>query len=418
MKDKMPKINRRRLLRRIQEMGKLGALQGGGVCRLALSDEDKAARELLVQWMLELDLDVRIDAIGNIMGTRPGKDDKDDPAPVMTGSHLDSVATGGLYDGPLGVLAGLEAVETLNENNIQTQRPLTVVNFTNEEGVRFTPDMMGSLVFAGGYPLAEALAAEAMDGSGATVGEELSRTGFAGDVPVGPGGGHVHAYLELHIEQGPALVSESVNIAAVEGVQGISWREYTIEGATNHAGTTPMSMRRDAGYAAASICHFVRRLALKMGGKQVGTVGLMELSPNLINVVANKARLTVDLRNPDEDQLKKAEAELDRFVRKLAEQENITIRGKTLARFEPVVFDPAVVDIVESSAANLGLSVRRMYSGAGHDAQMMARICPTAMIFVPSAHGVSHSIHEFSEPSHIEAGANVLLHTLLPLLNT
>lgn len=414
MTDKIPVINIERLIKRIKEMGGIGTLPGGGVCRLALSDEDKAARHLLIDWMKELGLKVHVDVIGNIMGTRPGKENL---PPVMTGSHLDSVGTGGLYDGPLGVLAGLEVVQTLNDNNIKTPRPLTIVNFTNEEGVRFAPDMMGSLVYAGGYSLEDALKATAMDGSGDTVGRELKRTGFAGDAPAASPKNGIHAYLELHIEQGPVLASEKISIAAVEGVQGISWREYHLEGATNHAGTTPMNMRRDAGYAAASICHFVRQLSRKIGGKQVGTVGMMELSPNLINVVANKARLTVDLRNPDDEHLKKAEAELDRFVRKLAEKEHIDIHSKTLARFEPVVFDPALVDLIESSAKNLDLSVRRMFSGAGHDAQMMARICPTAMIFVPSKDGVSHSIHEYTEPSDIEAGTNVLLRTALSLLD-
>lgn len=413
MTGHIPSINNQRLLKRLDDMASIGALANGGVSRLALSDEDKAARQLLIQWMEELELNVQIDAIGNIMGMRPGK--KKLP-PVMIGSHLDSVGSGGRFDGPLGVLAGLETVQTLNENNIRTLRPLIIANFTNEEGVRFTPDMMGSLVYSDGYPLARALKAAAMDGRGITVGQELKRTGFSGDITPQPPPNGIHAYIELHIEQGPVLDAEKTTIAAVEGVQGISWREYNLEGAANHAGTTPMNMRRDAGYAAASICHFVRTLTRKIGGKQVATVGVMEFSPNLINVVAHSARLTVDLRNPDGEHLKKAETELDRFVRKLAEQERIDIHTRTLARFEPVVFNPSIVDLIESSARGLGLSVRRMYSGAGHDAQMMARICPTAMIFVPSKNGVSHSIHEFTEDHDIQAGANVLLRTALTLL--
>ena len=239
-------INVERLLGRIESMAKIGAIDGGGVCRLALSDADRLARDQLVTWMRELKLSVMVDEIGNIVGTRDGREDG---VPVMTGSHIDSVATGGRYDGALGVLAGLELVETLNERNIQTRRPVAVAAFSNEEGARFTPDMMGSAVHQGSLALASALAAT--DRDGASVGECLDRIGYRGKASLRAGA--PYAYVELHVEQGPVLEREGLTIGAVDGVQGISWTEYTIAGVSNHAGTTPMSMRTDAGYAAAKL---------------------------------------------------------------------------------------------------------------------------------------------------------------------
>lgn len=408
MSDRNLSINLDRLFSRLQALGQIGALEGGGVCRLALSDEDKQGRDLVIRWMRELGLSVTIDRIGNVVGVRPGREPG---PPVMAGSHIDTVRTGGLYDGSLGVLAGLEVIQTLNEAEITTTRPLAVAFFTNEEGSRFAPDMMGSLVFQGGMSVEEALQTVGIDGT--TVEENLNRIGYAGEAPCGDP--KVHAYVELHVEQGPVLEEEGVVIGAVEGVQGISWTEVLVEGVSNHAGTTPMRLRHDAGYIAGATIAFVRDLALRLGGDQVATVGSIEFTPNLVNVIPEQARFTVDLRNTDEERLQAAESELATFLDNLAKSEGVKISRRSLARFEPVAFDPSMVERVERIARDLGYSVRRMPSGAGHDAQILARVCPTSMIFVPSVGGISHNVTEFTHPEHIEAGANVLLRTLLEL---
>jgi N-carbamoyl-L-amino-acid hydrolase len=401
------RINATRLGQRLQELGQIG-VNADGICRLALSAEDGAGRDLVLRWMRELGLLVSIDAIGNVVGVRAGTESG---PPVMTGSHIDTVRTGGYYDGNLGVLAGLEVIQTLHEAGIQTRRPLAVAFFTNEEGARFNPDMMGSLVYVGGMALDAALSTVGIDG--ATVGECLERIGYAGPQPCGQP--KVQAYVELHVEQGPVLEAEGFQIGAVEGVQGISWTEFTVLGVSNHAGTTPMCMRHDAGYVACAIAHQARKIAREMGGNQVATVGAIELSPNLVNVIPYKAVLAVDLRNTDEAALQLAEQRLHRFATEIADAEGVTLSSRQLARFEPVDFDPASIALVEATAKGLGLNVKRMPSGAGHDAQMLARVCPTAMIFVPSAGGISHNIKEFTSPADLTAGANVLLHTLLSL---
>jgi N-carbamoyl-L-amino-acid hydrolase len=402
------RIDAGRLASRLDALGAIGAIPGGGVCRLALSDEDRAGRDRVVGWMKEIGLAVTIDAIGNVVGVRAGRDAG---PPVMMGSHIDTVRTGGRYDGNLGVLAGLEVVQTLDDAGIVTRRPLAVAFFTNEEGARFNPDMMGSLVYVGGLSLETALATVGIDGR--SVGDCLREVGYDGTPAVAPPG--VHAYVELHIEQGPVLDVEGVTIGAVEGVQGISWTEFTVTGVSNHAGTTPMRMRHDAGYVACAIAHRAREIARELGGDQVATVGSINLSPNLVNVIANRAVLTVDLRNTDEGRLQDAEKRLHAFAADIARTEDVTLTHRTLARFEPVTFDPAVISLVEETARALGQSVRRMPSGAGHDAQMLARICPAGMIFVPSVGGISHNVREHTAPRDIEAGANVLLHTVLRL---
>lgn len=401
-------IDARRLQARLDALAQIGAIDDGGCCRLALSDEDRRGRDQVVAWMHELGLLVQVDAIGNVFGRRAGRLDL--PA-VMTGSHIDTVHTGGRYDGNLGVIAGLEVVQTLNEAAVLTDRPLVVAFFTNEEGARFAPDMLGSLVYAGGLSLQQALDVRAIDG--ARLGDELQRIGYAGEAPMGlyrPG-----AFVELHIEQGPVLDAEGLTIGAVQDLQGISWQELTITGQSNHAGTTPMRLRHDAGYAAAAVATFVRILARDMGAGQVATVGQIDLHPNLINVIAARASLTVDLRNTDETLLRQAEAELAEFLQTLAREEGVSITSRRLARFEPVVFDAALVQRIEAVTRRLGYAQRRMTSGAGHDAQMLARVCPSAMIFVPSVQGISHNPAEHTAPADLAAGANVLLHTLLEL---
>lgn len=404
----VPSITTDRLLRRVFALGAVGALKGGGCARLAFTEQDRRGRDLVIQWMKEQGLTVTVDQIGNAIGVRPGLEEG---APVMTGSHIDTVGTSGPYDGALGVLAGLEVIETLNDHGIQTRRPLAVAFFSNEEGARFAPDMMGSLVYQGGLSLADALATVGIDG--VTVGDALRAIGYAGPAPVGRP--NVHAFVELHIEQGPMLEHLEFTIGAVTGVQGIAWTEYVFSGVSNHAGTAPMSMRHDAGYAAGALTHFVRLMAEDMGGDQKATVGSIQLVPGLINVVAKKATVTVDLRNTDQDRLDEAIRRTDEFVRTLAAREGLGVERQELVRFEPVAFDEAMVSAVERIANDLGHPVMRLGSGAGHDAQMLARGCSAGMIFVPSVGGISHNIEEFTEASDIEAGANVLCRLMVEL---
>ncbi len=401
------RVDGARLQARLDALAEIGAIDGGGCARLALTDDDRDGRDLVVSWMRDLDLDVRVDAIGNVVGTwQVG-----DGAPVMTGSHIDTVRTGGRYDGNLGVLGGLEVIETLQRTGRTPRRPLSVAFFTDEEGARFAPDMLGSLVYAGGLSVEEAHDIVGIDG--ARLGDELDRIGYLGPVPC-PGLAP-HAYVELHIEQGPVLEAEGFGIGAVTGVQGISWQEVTIRGQSNHAGTTPMALRHDASYVAAAIAVFLRRLALELGGHQVCTVGSLTLHPNLVNVVAARATMTLDVRNTSEAVLREAEAAIAEELARLADAEGVTIESRSLARFQPVEFDPHVVDLVERTATRLGNTVLRMPSGAGHDAQMLARLCPTAMVFVPSVRGISHNPAEHTSTADLTAGADVLLHVLWAL---
>jgi len=329
----------------------------------------------------------------------------------MTGSHIDTVRTGGRYDGNLGVLAGLEVLETLTDHEVETEHPMAVAFFTDEEGSRFAPDMLGSLTYVGGLPVDEARAVVGIDG--AVLGDELDAIGYAGPARC-PGPPPV-AFVELHIEQGPVLESEHVTIGAVTEVQGIAWYEITITGQSNHAGTTPIGLRHDPMLAAARITVFVRELCQRLGSQQVGTVGQVELHPNLVNVVPARATLTVDLRNTDAGALRLAEVELWRFCDKVGWEEGVQVAVRDLARFDPVAFDARIIEWVEATARDLGHSVRRLPSGAGHDAQMLARVCPSGMVFVPSVGGVSHNPAEHTDPADLTAGADTLLQTLLGL---
>lgn len=396
-----------RLMQRISALSEIAPIDGGGNCRLALSDDDRDGRNLVLSWMRDLELEIGIDSIGNVFGTW----NVGSGSPVLTGSHIDTVRTGGKFDGNYGVVAGLEVIETCQRAKYQPSRPLAVGFFTNEEGARFAPDMLGSLVYAGGLQLEEALDTKSIDG--ARLGDELVRIGYAGPLPCpGPA---PHAFVELHIEQGPLLEANGVLIGVVTGVQGISWQELTIVGQSNHAGTTPMSLRHDPAYAAAEIAVFVRNLAIRFGANQVCTAAKIDLHPNLINVVPARATVTLDIRNTDETLLRQAEREVIEFVKLISDAEGVSITSRTLARFEPVVFDPRVVACVEQTARAFGNSVQRMPSGAGHDAQMLSRICPSGMIFVPSVNGISHNPAEFTSTLDLHAGANVLLHVMLEL---
>lgn len=401
-----PAINIDRLMGRIFQLGEIGALKGGGVKRLALTDEDKAGRALVTSWMRELGLEIHSDRIGNSWGIRQGMEDL---PPVVLGSHIDSVATGGLYDGVLGVLAGMEIIETLNDAGVTTRHPLAAAFFTNEEGARFSPDMMGSGVAQMQLDLDEMLAVVGIDGK--SVGEELSRIGAAGEEP--PGALKPAAFLEIHVEQGPILEQKGLQIGAVTGVQGISWTEFTVTGVSNHAGTTPMALRHDAGVVAMQIALEARAIAEEFGPPQVATVGYFEVQPRLVNVVPAEAVLTVDLRNTDNDLLKAAESRLFEQAKRFAAAEGCSVSQRTLARFDPVAFDDNLVDCIEAAAKARGFSVQRMPSGAGHDAQMFAPNCPTAMIFVPSKDGLSHNINEYTAPKEIQVGVETLLDVVL-----
>lgn len=401
------RVNGARLMDRLTSLAEIGAIDGGGCARLALTDADRDGRDLVTSWMRDLGLDVTVDAVGNVIGTwNTGTG----PA-VMTGSHIDTVRTGGKFDGNLGVLAGLEVIQTVQESGWVPPRPLAVAFFTNEEGARFAPDMMGSLAYVGGIGVEEVLGTVGIDG--ARVGDELLRIGYAGPTPCPAPA--PHAFVELHIEQGPVLEMEHKAIGAVTGVQGISWQEVTIEGQSNHAGTTPMSMRHDPAFVASAIAVFLRELAARFGGNQVCTVGKIDLHPNLVNVVPARAVLTLDVRNTDEDLLRRAETEIAARLESLAQEEGVTITSRPLARFEPVEFAGKIISLVESVAGSHGLSCMRLPSGAGHDAQMLARVCPTGMIFVPSHKGISHNPAEHTDTADLVAGCDVLLQVMLSL---
>ena len=397
-------------MQRLMALADIGAIDGGGCARLALTDDDRAGRDLVVSWMRDLGLEVSVDVVGNVVGVW----NVGSGAAVMTGSHIDTVRTGGKYDGNLGVLAGLEVIQTLQDAGLEPRRPVAVAFFTNEEGARYAPDMMGSLAYVGAIPVEEVLDTVGIDGS--RVGVELARIGYSGSVPCP--GMVPHAFVELHIEQGPVLEQEGFTIGAVTGVQGISWQEVVVEGQSNHAGTTPMSLRHDPAYVAAELTVFLRDLARRYGGHQVCTVGRVELHPNLINVVPARATLTLDVRNTDSEILRRAEQEISARIEELRRDEAVSITTRQLARFEPVVFDENVVRLVEGTAQAHGLSCMRLPSGAGHDAQMLARVCPTAMVFVPSHRGISHNPAEHTDEDQIEAGCNVLLHVMLGLAGT
>jgi beta-ureidopropionase / N-carbamoyl-L-amino-acid hydrolase len=408
------RIDGERLWSRIEALGEVGAVQGPngerGCARLALTDQDRDGRDLVVSWMRDLGMSVVIDAIGNVVATMPGRDPS--LAPVMTGSHIDTVRTGGRFDGNLGVLAGLEVVEVLLQEGITPLRSVQVAFFTDEEGSRFAPDMLGSLTYIGGLAIEDAL--DARDPQGIRAGAELQRIGYAGPTPC-PAATFPSAFVELHIEQGPVLEAEGVTIGVVTGVQGISWTEVTIEGQSAHAGTTPMALRHDPMAVAGEVIVEMRDIARRFAGTQVCTVGRLDAFPNLTNVVPSKVVMTLDVRNTDEQLLQRAEQAVRERTDAAAASEGCSVSYRQTARFEPVEFDPAMIDLVEATAVRLGHSTMRMPSGAGHDAQMLARVCPTSMIFVESVNGLSHNIAEYTRPDDITAGANVLLQMLVEL---
>ena len=398
-------INAQRLEESLRTIGEIALNpENGGRNRQALSDGDKQGRDLFCKWLRDAGLEVRIDEIGNIFGIRKGTDP--DALPVMMGSHLDTVKDGGLFDGAYGVLGGLEVIRTLNDNGIETKAPVVVAVFTNEEGSRFQVDMMGSRYYAGKGNLEELYAVT--DDDGKTVKEELERTGYLGSQTIKAG-----RYFELHIEQGPRLWKEGIPICAVTGIQGISWWKYVITGQPNHAGSTPMEMRHDSLLAAAEVITETEKLAYRTGNDCVATVGRIKVEPDIVNIVPGRTSFIVDLRQFDKDLFYKAHDELNAIVKNAAEKRGLTWTMENPVNVPPVVFDTDMVDTVENAAKELGFRVSRKYSAACHDAQFLATICPTAMIFVPSINGKSHCPEEWTEFEDIAKGCDVLLHSVL-----
>jgi len=402
------KINKKRLMDRLDTLAQTGALETTGVSRLALTDTDKTARDLTVSWMKELGVTVHIDQVGNLFGMRSGQEDL---PPVMLGSHIDTVTVAGRYDGSYGVMAALEVIHTLKDNDVQTRRPLVVAAFTNEEGVRYNRGMLGSSVYVGEWTVEQAYTTQGIDGS--NFGTELERIGYAGTMQ--PGEIQPYTFVELHIEQGPVLDQINIPIGVVDTVTGITWLEATVKGAANHAGTTPLDLRQDAGLVAAKMIQSMREIATEIGGEQRATCGMIAFQPNAINVIPSKATFTIDLRNSDGVALAQAEERLYTRAKELEDSDGVTITFRLLERVLPVKFDPDIVEAIAQTAEEMGIRTHRMISGAGHDAQLMATMCPTAMIFVPSRDGISHSPDEYTSPKDLETGANMLLHTALKL---
>ena len=401
-------IDRRRLEKSIEELGTIGATPGGGLTRLALSDEDKRGRDWMVARMKEAGLRVSVDRMGNIFGERPGAEAL---PPVMMGSHVDSVPTGGKYDGQLGVLCGLETIRALDAHQIRTRHPVTLAIFTNEEGARFQPAMIASGVLAGKIALEDAY--NARDKDGIRLVDELERIGYLGPEPCVPRA--FRAYLELHIEQGPCLEEEGLSIGVVEGIVAISWSRLTLHGVQDHAGPTPMRIRHDALVAAAEVIAGVRRIATETGGDLVATVGNLTVSPNIVNAIPGKVVLSIDLRDPADATLDRALPLLDRVVQEACAREGVRYELEHYWRVPRTPFDRTVVATVERAAQAAGARHRRILSGAGHDAQYMAAIGPTGMIFVPSRGGRSHCEEEFTPMDDIAHGAQTLFLAALDL---
>ena len=402
------KIDRPRLERFIDDLGRIGATPRGGLTRLALTDEDRRGRDWLVARMKEAGCRVSVDQMGNIFGERPGEGGL---PPVMIGSHADSVPTGGKYDGQLGVLCGLEVICALNDAKVRTRHPVTLVVFTNEEGARFQPAMIASGVLAGKIALEDAYSARDQDGLRLV--DELERIGYLGPEPCVPRA--FRAYLELHIEQGPFLEEEGLAVGVVEGIVAIAWSRLTLHGVQDHAGPTPMRIRHDALVAAADVVGRVRAIARTIGGDLVTTVGHVVVHPNIPNAIPGRVDLSIDMRDPKDATLDRARALLDTAIREACAREGVTYDLDHYWRVPYTPFDREVVATIERAAKATGARSRRIISGAGHDAQYMASIGPAGMIFVPSHGGRSHCEEEFTAMADIESGASTLLLTTLDL---
>ena len=404
-------VNGRRLWQSLMTLAQVGATDKGGVCRLALTDLDRQGRDLVTRWAREAGCTIRVDAIGNIFARRPGTDAAR-PA-IATGSHIDTQPTGGKFDGNYGVLAGLEVVRTLNDLGIQTAAPLEVCIWTNEEGSRFVPVMMGSGVYAGAFTLAHALAQR--DREGVSVSEALDAIGYAGVAPaaVADGAPVFGAYFEAHIEQGPVLEDAATTIGVVAGALGQRWYDVTVTGMEAHAGPTPMRLRKDALFAAIHLMQEVNAIAQRQQPDGRGTVGYVDVFPNSRNVIPGRVRFSVDLRHASDDGLATMDDELRSAAAALGRRLPVAVQVEQVVYFPPVAFAPPLVDAVRDGARRLGLSHLDIVSGAGHDAVYVARHAPTAMIFVPCKDGISHNEIEDAKEEDLTAGANVLLHAMM-----
>ena len=401
------RIDGARLWDSLMEMAKIGATPKGGCKRLTLTDLDKQGRELFTRWAEEAGCAVTVDRMGNMFARRPGVDDS--LPPVVLGSHLDTQPTGGKFDGVLGVLGALEVVRTLKDLNIRTRHPVEIANWTNEEGSRYAPAMVSSGVFAGVYT--EEFAYSRVDSEGKTLGDELKRIGFQGDRPVG--GRPFHAFFELHIEQGPILEDENVDIGVVTHGQGQRWYEITLTGFESHAGSTPMPTRKDALLGAARVVELVNRIGLANPPNAVATVGMLNPYPNSRNVIPGQVWMTVDFRHPDDGVLAGMDKALREGVAEICAGIGLTQETQQIFYYPPVAFEESCVAAVREAATKLGYSHRNIVSGAGHDACYIARVAPTAMIFTPCVDGISHNETEDIKPEWATAGANVLLQAAL-----
>ena len=406
------RINGERLWASLMELAAIGATPKGGVCRLALTDLDKQARDLVIEWARQAGMTVTIDRIGNCFMRRRGRNNS--LPPIMTGSHIDTQPTGGKFDGNYGVLAGLEVVRTLNDLGVQTEAPIEVAFWTNEEGSRFVPVMMGSGVFAKAFTLEHAYAATDQDGK--SVKAELERIAYVG--PQEPGEHPVGAYFEAHIEQGPVLEDNGKTIGVVQGVLGIRWFDCTVTGMEAHAGPTPMALRRDALQVALQIMQEVVASALRHQPHGRGTVGMVQVHPNSRNVIPGQVKFSVDLRNATDDLVDRMAAEVSDFAARLARQSRLEVKMELVSSYPAQAFHANCVDSVARAATKLGYSSMAVVSGAGHDAVYLARLAPTGMIFIPCKGGISHNEVEDAKAQDIAAGCNVLLHAILERAGT
>jgi beta-ureidopropionase / N-carbamoyl-L-amino-acid hydrolase len=401
------RVNGARLWDSLMDMAKIGATPKGGCKRLTLTDLDKQSRQLFQKWCEAAGCTVKVDAMGNMFARRPGEDDA--LAPVMVGSHLDTQPTGGKFDGALGVLGALEVVRSLNDLKIKTRHPIEVANWTNEEGSRFAPAMISSGVFAGVFDKEFAYAR--LDGEGKALGDELQRIGFKGEEPIG--GRPVHAFFELHIEQGPILEDESIDVGVVTHGQGQRWYEIRLTGFESHAGSTPMPRRKDALLGAARIVELVNAIGLSKAPLGVSTVGMLNPYPNSRNVIPGEVFMTCEVRHPIDATLSEMDVALRDGVEAITKKIGLTHDLKQVFYYAPVAFDPACVDAVRRAAQRFGYSHRDIVSGAGHDACYLARVAPTSMVFTPCVDGVSHNESEDIKQEWSTAGANVLMHAVL-----
>ena len=401
------RINGERLWASLMELARIGATAKGGVKRLTLTDLDRQGRDLVTRWGREAGMSVTVDQIGNVFMRREGAN----PAlpPVMTGSHIDTQPTGGKFDGNYGVLAGIEVVRTLDELKIRTEAPIEVAFWTNEEGSRFVPVMMGSGVFCGAFTLDHAYAATDIEGK--TVRDELARIGYLGEQV--PGQHPVGAYFETHIEQGPVLEDAGKVIGVVPAVMGLSWYDCTVRGMEAHAGPTPMGLRKDAMQVAARMMQEVVAIANRYPPYGRGTVGMVQVFPNSRNVIPGEVKFSIDLRNVNEELLDTMHAELLAHVDSMRDSTGLSIALERVSYYPPCPFDPDCVGAVRKAADRLGYATMDVVSGAGHDAVYVARVAPAGMIFVPCKDGISHNEIEDAAPEHLEAGCNVLLHAML-----